>query len=603
MSTAWLPLVTMVLLVLNGFRLRAQLGWLPVLDDEEDGPHGRFQAVVARGAHLPDATRAAAEDWALRQGLAVLDLVPRGLPAARALDLARAGLGKEFLDTRLATAGGAGHALVVSHEVADREGLTEESPDTVTVAGLTTRLKHLACTATDFAVAPGLTTVGETAGQRALRLRAEPSGTVLAAVLRPLVCWAALVTGVALEPVLGVGALVLYALQPFLVFGSAPVRPRDLGRYAATRLVADPLRWVRTLAALWRTRDRAERLAPLRTAYAEELARGTERFFEPRREDCPWCGSTALVRHVRCFDAVLNKPGRFTLERCRDCAHVFQNPRLNLDGLNFYYRDCYDGEGARTAEMAFSSGPAVYRRRAEMLAPFTTPRTWLDVGGGHGHFANLAREVWPETAFDGLDLGEGITEAVRRGWVDRGYRGQFPELAAELAGRYDVISMFHYLEHTREPFEELDAAAKVLSSGGFLLIEVPNPGSRYGRLLRGLWMPWFPPQHLHMMPRANLLRALSERGFTVLAQDTGRADQSMDLTMASVLGFRRLAADPRQPWRAKPYTWWRMGRYHAVMVLGTPVYLLAYALDKLFGLAVRRGQGGNAYRVLAHRAG
>ncbi|MCO1578296.1 class I SAM-dependent methyltransferase [Crossiella sp. SN42] len=600
MMLGWLPVVTMIALVLNGFRLRGQLAWLPVLDDEQDGPHGRFRFVAAQGAELPERTRAAAEDWAQRQGLSVLDLVPRRLGVARALDLARAGLGKDFLATRLASAGGAGHALLVDADVAEREQLGEAAPDTVTTAGLTTRLKRLACTATDFAVAPGLGVIQETPAQRAERLRAERG--LFRAVLPPLVCYAALVTCVVAQPILGLGALALFCLQPYLVFAGSPVRPADLHRHAALRLLRDPANWARTLAALWRTRVRGDRVAELRAAYAAELAQGTERFFEPRRADCPWCGGTALKPHVRCVDLVLNKPGRFTLERCADCGHVFQNPRLNLAGLDFYYRDCYDGEGARTAETAFSAGPAVYRRRAEMLVPFTTPRTWLDVGGGHGHFANLAREVWPETAFDGLDLGAGIEEAARRGWVDRGYRGQFPELVAELAGRYDVISMFHYLEHTREPFEELDAAAKVLSAGGFLLIEVPNPGSRYGRLLRTYWMPWFPPQHQHMMPRENLVRALTERGFTVVAQDRGRADQSMDLTMAVGLGLNRLARNPDQPWRPRPATWWRRVLFRAVLTAGVPLLVLAWVTDKLAHQVIKRGNGGNAYRLLAQRS-
>jgi hypothetical protein len=45
-----------------------------------------------------------------------------------------------------------------------------------------------------------------------------------------------------------------------------------------------------------------------------------------------------------------------------------------------------------------------------------------------GHFCCPAREVWPETAFDGVDLGEGIEEAARRR-VDRGHRGLFTEFA------------------------------------------------------------------------------------------------------------------------------------------------------------------------------
>ena len=65
--------------------------------------------------------------------------------------------------------------------------------------------------------------------------------------------------------------------------------------------------------------------------------------------------------------------------------------------------------------------------------------------------------------------------AARRGWVDRAHRGLFPDLAAEMAGEYDVVSMHHYLEHTRDPGVELEAAATALAPGGLLSLEIPDP--------------------------------------------------------------------------------------------------------------------------------
>ena len=132
------------------------------------------------------------------------------------------------------------------------------------------------------------------------------------------------------------------------------------------------------------------------------------------------------------------------------------------------------------------------------MAAFTTPRSWLDVGTGHAHFCRIAKTIFPDTEFHGLDFGDAIAEALRRGWISHAYDGLFPEKAAEVAGRYDVISMHHYLEHTLDPFAELDAVATALGPGGHLLIEIPDPESWFGRVLRTLWIPWFPPQHLHL---------------------------------------------------------------------------------------------------------
>jgi SAM-dependent methyltransferase len=342
-----------------------------------------------------------------------------------------------------------------------------------------------------------------------------------------------------------------------------------------------------------------------RPYYQAELAYGVERFLEPRRGTCPWCGSTDLSVRLRTSDLIQRKPGRFVLEQCGTCRHIFQNPRLTPAGLDFYYRDFYDGLGEEQTKAVFNTAgqSQSYRGRAEMLKRFTTPRAWLDVGAGHGHFCRLAREIWPDTVFDGLDQSVSVEEAQRRGWIDHCYRGEFVALVDELAGRYDVVSMHHYLEHTREPFDELDAAAKVLTVGSHLLIELPDPESSFGRVFGRWWLPWFQPQHQHMIPVRNLVQALADRGFSAVAIERGTAHQSVDLVLSLVLALIAVGPDPRLPWLAPGPTRWRRLRHTTVWAVGRPLLVVAHLLDELLGQVVRRTRGGNTYRLLARKDG
>lgn len=341
-----------------------------------------------------------------------------------------------------------------------------------------------------------------------------------------------------------------------------------------------------------------------RPYYQAELAAGVERFLEPRRNTCPWCGSANLSILLRTADFTQRKPGRFTLEQCGACRHIFQNPRLTAAGLDFYYRDCYDGLGQELMDKVFAAAQRSYQGRAEMLRPFTTPRAWLDVGAGHGHFCNTARSIWPHTIFDGLDQGTSISEAERRGWVGRGYQGSFIELGVELTDRYDVVSMHHYLEHTREPFDELDTAAKILLPGGFLLIEVPDPDFPLSRIFGQFWMPWFQPQHQHMIPLNNLVAAMRDRGFSPVAIQRGEAHQiGHDLTMSLVLALNAYAPDPRLPWLTTPPTRWGKIRRTITWGICWPLLIGMYSLDVLIGHVLRRTRTGNAYRVLARKDG
>jgi SAM-dependent methyltransferase len=341
--------------------------------------------------------------------------------------------------------------------------------------------------------------------------------------------------------------------------------------------------------------------ARLREPYTAAMADGVQRFLQPAVTSCPWCGSRRLAVRTRLPDLVQRKPGRFRFDVCRTCGHVFQNPRLSPEGLAFYYRDFYDGLGASTTHTIFAYQTEIYRSRARAVAPFVTPRQWLDVGCGHGHFAKDAQSIWPDTAFDGLDFGEGVQEGVRRGWLRTAHRGEFADLAADLAGRYNVISMFHYLEHLADPRAELTVAARALAPGGYLYLELPDPTFVLGRALGPLWTPCHTLQHLHLMPLPNLLAALTARGLIPVHVERGTAHLPIDLTCAVTALALLLGPDPRLPWRPKS-TMLSVRRHRMVWKAAPPVIKAAYATDRKLAPLFAAAGVGNVYRVLARRA-
>jgi SAM-dependent methyltransferase len=593
-------------LLLAGLRLRRRLNALQALPpaDGSAADTGGFRAVTAAGVTVPEEVRLAAAAHARREGLDVVDLVPSNLPMVEAYRLADAVDPATFRTDRLARGRGAGHALVVSESLVDRAGVTAMSDlDPVAFVRLTERLKHYAPTGCDLVVVPGLGAAPADAKTYKARLRAlnVPRGITMGGAAAG---YGLLAAAVLAYPAWGWLALVVYSAQPYLVLAGTPVRPRDRHRAALLRLLMAPVRWWREVRGGWRSPYDADFAAlheQARAEYRAELAQGTDRFFEPRRDTCPWCGDRRLSVHVRTRDRIQIKPGRFTLDKCRACGHVFQNPRLSLTGLDFYYRDVYDRLGEASVGVVFGASDGSYRGRTELVRRFTTPRTWLDIGTGHGHFCLYAKGVLTGTIFDGLDMGESIEEAQRRGWVATGFRGQFPDLAEKLAGNYDIVSMHHYLEHTRDPFVELDAVARVLNPGGYLLIELPNPAFGLARVLGGYWMPWLQPQHLNMMPLPNLEAALRDRGLDPVAREVGPAHQHYDVTVATMLFLNSLAPSPDRPWAPSPPT--RVGhlRRGLIFTAAIPVLIAAVLIDQIATAVLRRTDGANAYRVLARR--
>jgi SAM-dependent methyltransferase len=560
--------------------------------------------VVSAGSSVDPATRAAAAaDLAVGGALAV-DLVPRDLPAERAFRLLRRVTPARLAADPLYSPGGAHEALVLARSLAERMGQAEAAvADRGGMARVTIRAQRHAPAATALRLAPGLRAAPQGPEDRWRELEELTAFARPLYALAPLLLGlraahvAALMAGPVLAPLSGTAALVTWCAQPALALGRRP--PPDLVRASAARVSRAVADVVRTgLVGAGRARRGVPRARQPTPAPPE-----SERF-EARRETCPWCGSGALAGRLDTVDLFQFKPGRFHLDECRACGHIFQNPALSPAGLAYYYDEFYDGAAENLTEASFAAMARIYRRRAEVISRHCQPKVCLDVGTGHGHFCLVARRRWPGAVVDGLDLSGSVDEASRRGWIDTAYRGAFPDLADGLPRSYDVVTLHHYLEHTREPRRELVAAAKVLEPGGHLVIEVPDPASPWARRLGRYWYSWFQPQHQHFMPCENLVAALEDVGLEVREVERGSANQGGDLFTAVVLLLQRVAPSPHAPWLPPP-TAGRRARRLAALAVAVPAMAVAAVPDLLLDVALRRGWArgpGNAYRVVARRS-
>ena len=600
---AALPMLLVVGIVLNGLRLRQRVSQLHTLPEPDGAPDADFGALVADAVTLDDATAASAATFGRAGSIELVELVPANLWTTPALDFVRAVDPVAWRTDPFASGRGAGQAVMATNRLLERAAIAPaRGLATKDLIEMGAKLKAYAARSADIAVAPSLQAARHDPRARGAYLRAVgvPVGP---AVVLPMAIYGLLVAATIMQPVWGIVAFAVYSLQPYLILGGGPLSPPDLGRASALRVVREPVTWIRTLGGGKPGPDpeETERFATTSAEYARDLRDGTDRFFEERRSTCPWCESDDLRRVLTTGDRFQKKPGRFTLEECRGCGHVFQNPRLSLEGLEFYYRDFYDGYGGQAMEWMFRTGASSYRQRAETPRSHGAPGRWLDVGTGHAHFCVVAHDLWPDTTFDGLDMGVAIEEAERKGWISHGYRGQFCDMAGELAGRYDIVSMHHYLEHTRDPRAELDAAARVVVEGGLLMIEVPDPEWGLGRVLRGHWIPWLQPQHQHLVPIGNLKQALLDRGFTPIVELRGPAHQGGDLMGAAALVLLSLLPDTRSPWSTRPANAGRRLQAAAAVLVGLPVVAVGIAIDLVVNPIVRRRGKGNAYRVLARK--
>jgi SAM-dependent methyltransferase len=105
------------------------------------------------------------------------------------------------------------------------------------------------------------------------------------------------------------------------------------------------------------------------------------------------------------------------------------------------------------------------------------PESWLDVGTGDADFPRAARAYFPYTSFDGLDPTPRVLRARVVERVEEAFVGRLTDhhVVVRVRERYDVVSLFQYLERVPDPRAELRAALGALRPGGHLLVDVADP--------------------------------------------------------------------------------------------------------------------------------
>jgi SAM-dependent methyltransferase len=188
-----------------------------------------------------------------------------------------------------------------------------------------------------------------------------------------------------------------------------------------------------------------------------------------------------------------------------------------------------------------------------------------------------------------------VDEGLRRGWIDRAWRDTTDDVA-RAGERFDVISLFHYLEHTQDPASELRSAARLLTAGGRLILEIPNPRCRLGDILGRWWFPWFQPQHQLLLGEAAVRRLLAAANLEPVS--VTYLMTAGDVLLSALLAVRRLCSPGDVPWAPRQG---RVRRAVDAIVWGAalPLFIAALVADAVYAALPASPRTSNALRVVA----
>lgn len=223
---------------------------------------------------------------------------------------------------------------------------------------------------------------------------------------------------------------------------------------------------------------------------------------------CPNCGSSI------CVTKFVESP--FHIVICSMCALVYLGNPPEEAVLYEQYYDSTEPDG--TMYRADSDDPflaelhAINIQRSARIAKIKPSGRLLDVGCGRGNFLAIARDH----GFDvhGIDISERAVAYARKQFSLSVDVATLDDLA-KTENRFDVITLWHVLEHFVDPFKHLQQVRSLLNKGGICVIEVPNLNSLKFRIARDKWHGGnHPLYHRTFFSTGTLSSALVKTGFS-----------------------------------------------------------------------------------------
>lgn len=232
---------------------------------------------------------------------------------------------------------------------------------------------------------------------------------------------------------------------------------------------------------------------------------------------CLLCGERrGLIIHTGSDRLYGTTDERFTLARCVHCGLVRLDPPP-ADPAEFYPNG-YWHEPSRLEEKYRKLVIGDHVRFARRALPVPTRGEIirvLDVGGGGGLFPAAMSAANPALKVVSLDVSPRAGALARR-------RYGVAAIAADLhqapfaAASFDLITMFHVLEHLPDPICFLKAAHTLLKPGGKLVVQVPNLDCWQYKVFGARWSGLDIPRHLYDFRLEDLRRLLGMTGFRLV---------------------------------------------------------------------------------------
>ena len=234
---------------------------------------------------------------------------------------------------------------------------------------------------------------------------------------------------------------------------------------------------------------------------------------------CPWCGSEKAQINLWLKDEFLSKED-FHICECLNCGLSYTMPRPDKEKIGEYYKseEYYSHQENKKGfipRLYESVKKVNLKHKYKLATQGMSVGKMLDIGCGVGDFLHTAEEQgWACTGVEPSEDAKSIAKTrIKADIINSEALENIPDES------FDVITMWHVLEHVDDLKWQIEQLYRLTKTGGRIVIAVPNYKSYDGQYYKELWAAYDVPRHLNHFNRNTLTKMFKSQGLNLIRTD------------------------------------------------------------------------------------
>ena len=236
--------------------------------------------------------------------------------------------------------------------------------------------------------------------------------------------------------------------------------------------------------------------------------------------NCPVCNSEKKKFYTQGNDyEYLTCENTWKFFKCENCNLLYLDPRPHLDEINTIYPSYYYSSNYEEINFIARFGKQFLDNlKFKSFLSFLRKDEfkYLDIGCGNGRYLEVVHKKFKQKKVNcfGLEFENNKLKELKK----EGYQIFFDSIDDFVTdNKFDLITMFHVIEHVANPSEQIKKIYDCLSDEGVLVIETPNHQSIDHILFASkYWGGYHIPRHFTVFHEHSLKKMLLDNNLKIL---------------------------------------------------------------------------------------